>query len=86
MAGEEGEHIMANWIETIILIFIIISVIMTIFTEPTLSFKYFGAVSKSGIVLSKKGISFGINIVNSFTDKHVEINQTIGDKQLELKE
>lgn len=55
---------------------------MTLFTEPQLSFKYFKACSKSGIVLGRKGISLGVKIINNFTDKDIEVNQTVENIQL----
>jgi hypothetical protein len=38
-----------NWIETFLLIYIIISIIMTGITEPMLSFKYGKALVTSGV-------------------------------------
>lgn len=59
-----------NVIETIIIIFVLLAVIMTAITEPVLSFQYAKAISKNGakvyqitanMIKEIKGIEFTIN-------------------------
>ena len=68
-----------NWIETLLIVLVVISVIMTLFTEPKLSFQYFKACSKSGVALVRKGLTIGKGIIGGFMENSNEgaANETL---------
>lgn len=65
-----------NLIEIIIIGFLVLNIILTAVAEPSLSFKYWAKFSGSAINLGKKGVSLGITIAKSFTNKAPAVNNT----------
>lgn len=68
-----------SFLNTLIIIFVIVCIVLTFITEPITSFNYYKAMVKSGFVVVK-------TIVSAFTQKHVPINNTINQTKVSENE